>query len=87
MRVIRGRGDGGESRRTFLSDTTGRSVMANLIAAVVVIVCSFAGTFLANTATNNTQYFHDVQRQSVKDAQLAAAEAINLLFDSENKLQ
>jgi hypothetical protein len=78
MLVIRGRGEGGEA---------GRSVFLNLIAAVVVIVCSFFGTFLATSMTNNTQYFHDIQRQSVKDAQLAAAEAIKLLFDSENKLQ
>src|SRR5262244_3688437 len=85
MLVIRGGGEGGDySRKTSQSDDTSWSVFANLIAAVAVIVCSGIGTFLATSITNNTQYFHEVQRQSVKDAQLAAADAIRLLFDSEN---
>jgi hypothetical protein len=86
MQEIRGRGEGGESRRTFLSDNTARSVNANLIAAVIVIVCSFIGTFFASSMTNNAQYAREVKRQSVKDAQSTAAEAINLLFDSKTKL-
>lgn len=88
MRVIRSRrSESDESRRTFLSGNTAHDVVVSVIASLLVAVFSFLGTFVATSITNNAQYAREVKKQSVKDAQSAAADAIKLSFDSQSKLR